>query len=313
MLLCVTPSPAIDRTARVPRLAFDTILRPTAVAALPGGKGINCGRAALRLGALVCTTGLAGGHAGRWLVEGLEREGLSPRFVDVVPETRTTYVTVDERGRSVMVYEPAAALTPGDLDRLLLLLRDELLPGSRRVVLAGSLPPGVGEDGVGRLVAACREASVPVLVDTGGAALRAAVEARPDLVKVSLAEAVAAGFGGSGGAPGAAQALAAAGVGLAIVTDGPRGASAATTGSSWSVEVPRLVATNAVGSGDAFNAGLCVALDAGATVEEALAMGAAAGTANVEAMTAGMVDERRVNELLPRIVVRRMTSRQTRR
>lgn len=313
MLLCVTPSPAIDRTARVPRLAFGEMLRPVEVVALAGGKGVNCARAARHLGALVVCTGLAGGHAGRWLVEELEREGLSPRFVEVGPETRTTYVAVDDRGRSVMIYEPAAALGADDLARLESLLREELLPISDQVAICGSLPPGLAADAGARLVRVAREASVTVLVDTGGEALRSALSAGPDIVKISGEEALGAGYG-VGGSPAAgtsasARALVAAGAALAVVTDGPRGAAAATATAAWSVEAPRIRATNAVGSGDAFNAGLLTALASGAGVEAALARGTAAGAANAEGLAAGKLDAARVDELEVGVRIRRLAGR----
>ena len=104
-LLCITPSPAIDRTAHVGRIVHGEILRPIELVALPGGKGVNAARAAARLGGRVMTTGIAGGHAGRWIVESLAAEGLDPHWAPAEAESRTTYVTVDHAGTSVIVYE----------------------------------------------------------------------------------------------------------------------------------------------------------------------------------------------------------------
>jgi 1-phosphofructokinase family hexose kinase len=300
-LLCVTPAPAIDRTARVARLSFDTILRPSEVVALAGGKGVNVARAAHRLGARVTTTGLAGGHAGRWLLEQLRAEGLDPSFVETASETRTTYVTVDDDGRSVIVYEPHPPVTAADFDRLLERLND-LLRTTERVVVSGSLPPGSPADGYARVVRVCHESGRPCLVDVGGDALRSALEAAPDVVKVSLDEAVAAGF--TGDAPSLTEALARAGAGLAVVTDGARGASATSGRTTWLVPTPPVTAINAVGSGDAFSAGLTVALLEGADVEAALALGSASGAANAETLVAGTLDPDRARALAAQIRVR---------
>ena len=49
----------------------------------------------------------------------------------------------------------------------------------------------------------------------------------------------------------------------------------------------RIQAVSAVGSGDAFSAGLAVGLAADRTFAEALAMGSAAGTANAQSLGAG--------------------------
>jgi tagatose 6-phosphate kinase len=300
-LLCVTPAPAIDRTVRVARLSWNRILRPTEVVAQAGGKGVNVARVAHRLGVDVTTTGYAGGHAGRWLVEQLRVEGLAPDFVEVGPETRTTYVTVDDRGRSAIVYEPHAPLTEADFDRLVDQI-ERLIPDADRVVVAGSLPPGLPPDGYARLVHVCRAAGTPCLVDVGGAALRSALTAEPDVVKVSADEARDAGFAGN--AVSLARALGDAGARLAVVTDGRRGAGASSGSTAWRVKVPVVDAVNAVGSGDAFSAGLSVALLEGAEIEAALAMGAASGVANAETLAAGTMDPDRARALAAQIRVR---------
>jgi tagatose 6-phosphate kinase len=183
-ILCVTPSPAVDRTARVQRLVLGQPLRPREVVALAGGKGVNAARAAARMGSRVVTTGIAGGHAGRWLVDALAREGLEPRFAGAAAETRTTYVTVDAGGRSVLVYEPGVPATRAEFDAFLALLEDELLPRAAWVILAGGMPAGVGPAAAAELVAACRRAGRPVLLDSSGASLASGVDAGPDLVKV---------------------------------------------------------------------------------------------------------------------------------
>jgi fructose-1-phosphate kinase PfkB-like protein len=155
-------------------------------------------------------------------------------------------------------------------------------------------------DGYAKLIAACHEAGRPVLVDVGGETLRRGLVAGPDIVKVSAAEARAAGFAGSTIAM--ARAIVAEGAALAVVTDAARGAAAAGPDRSWRVTAPRIRSINSVGSGDAFAAGLSVALTRGAGIEEALA--AAAGAANAEALAAGMINRERVEELVTRVQVR---------
>jgi fructose-1-phosphate kinase PfkB-like protein len=120
---------------------------------------------------------------------------------------------------------------------------------------------------------------------------------------VGTGEAAGAGFAGD--PAGQAGAIVAAGAALAVITDGPRPVAAASrTGERWEVLVPPVEALNAVGSGDAFDAGLCLALLGGAPVAAGLAAGVAAGTANAEAFGAGMVDAARVATIRARVVVR---------
>ncbi len=199
MILCVTLNPAIDRTARVERIKYSEVLRPRDVLILPGGKGVNVARSAARLGAIVLTTGIVAGHAGRWFLERLSAEGLNPRFVEsAVPEaeTRTTYTVVDFTGHTVLVYEPSPPVGSVAAGALLDLLRRELLGTARFVAVCGSVPQDVPISIIAEIVRLCRDAGRFCLVDTSGQALRSALEARPDAVKISFAEAeeVLAGF-----------------------------------------------------------------------------------------------------------------------
>ncbi len=207
-LLCITPAPAIDRTARVERIVHDTVLRPLELHALPGGKGVNAARAAVALGGRVITTGIAGGHAGRWLVETLSAEGLEPHWSFAKAEARTTYVIVDDTGESILLYERPARATPDEFSSFLRLLEERLLPASAMAVVAGSIPAGLEPSGHGAIVEVCRSVGVPLLVDASGQGLVAALAAGPDIVKIGLDEAVEAGVIAAGASAGdAADAL----------------------------------------------------------------------------------------------------------
>lgn len=290
-LLCITPGPAIDRTAHVERIVHGELLRPIELVAVPGGKGVNAARAAARLGGQVMTTGIAGGHAGRWIVETLAAEGLDPHFSTAKAESRTTYVTVDQTGDSVVVYERPGPATEEEFEAFLRLLEDELLPRCGRAIVAGSIPTGLDPSHHAAIVEACRRAARPLLVDAAGAGLRAALAARPDVVKIGLLEVVEAGIAEPGSTSlQAANALVERGAILAIVTDGPREVAAADAERGWRIAVPRVEVVNPVGSGDSFNAGFSLALLDGQPLEAALARGVAAGTANALALSGGIPD-----------------------
>lgn len=273
------------------RIADGEVLRPIELHVLPGGKGVNAARAAVALGGRVITTGIAGGHTGRWLVEALSAEGLEPHWSFAKAESRTTYVTVDRDGRSVLVYERPAVATEDEFANFLRLLEERLLPTSARAIVAGSIPTGVTAGGHAAIVETCRRASVPLLVDASGPGLLAALEGSPDIVKIGRAEAVEAGIVVDG-APSSevAGALVARGARLAVVTDGPADVVAADATALWRLTAPRIDAVNPVGSGDAFNAAMSLALMEGADIAAGLRKGVAAGAANALTMSAGSID-----------------------
>lgn len=297
-LLCITPAPAIDRTAHVDAITLGELLRPRELVVLPGGKGVNAARAARRLGGRVLTTGVAGGHAGRWITEALEAEGLDPHWSFASAESRTTYVTVDAVGAAVIVYERPAPATAEEFDTFLRLLEDELLPGCARAIVAGSIPAGIEAGGHAAIVDVCHRAGRPLLVDASDAGLVAALKAGPDVVKIGRTEAIEAGLvDASFGAVEAAMALTDRGAGLAVVTDGGREVGAADHDHTWRLSVPRVEVVNAVGSGDSFNAAMSLALMAGADVATALVRGVAAGAANTLSLGAAMLDPAVAREL----------------
>ncbi len=258
---------------------------------LPGGKGVNAARAAVALGGRVITTGVAGGHSGRWLVEALSAEGLEPHWSFAKAESRTTYVTVDGEGAAVLVYERPAPATDDEFGAFLRLLEERLLPACTRAVVAGSIPSGLEVSGHGAIVEVCRRADVPLLVDASGHGLVAALEAAPDIVKIGRVEAIEAGIvEGAATSEEAAVAVADRGARLAVVTDGAADVVAVDATTIWRLNVPRVNAINPVGSGDSFNAAMSLALMHDDDVGDALRKGVAAGSANALTISAASID-----------------------
>jgi len=274
------------------------VLRPVELVALPGGKGVNAARAAVHLGGRVITTGIAGGHAGRWIVESLAAEGLEPHWSFAKAESRTTYVTIDSEGQSVIVYERPGPATDDEFASFLRLLEEKLLPLCGRAIVAGSIPAGIDARGHAAIVEVCRRAGRPLLVDASGAGLVTALDAEPDIVKIGRVEAVEVGLADTdASAVETAAALVDHGARLAIVTDGAREVAAADHEHIWRAGVPSVRAVNAVGSGDSFNAALSLALMRGAGIATALAKGVAAGSANALTLSAAHLDSNMASAL----------------
>ena len=172
------------------------------------------------------------------------------------------------------------------------------------LVCSGSLPPGSPDDGYARL-ARGRFA----VVDAGGAALGAALEAGPAVVTPNLAEAEGLLHGRAdeavetspdarGHAEAAASALVSAGARAAVVTAAAAGAAVAADGVVTWLAAPRVSVVNPIGAGDVFTAALAAALEAGEDVVTAARRGVAAAAASVEVGRAGELDARRMAELL---------------
>jgi 1-phosphofructokinase family hexose kinase len=313
-VLCVAANPSIDRLVEVERFEIGRIHRPDAVRAVAGGKGLNVARAAARLGADVTACALLAGHAGRWIAEELERAGVAGRHAWTTGETRTCVsILARADGSLTEVYEPGGEVDGGAWAAFLGVVEAALRAEPDIVTISGSLPAGVGPDGVARIVAASRAAGVPVVVDTHGEPLRLALSASPDVVKVNIDEASAL-VGGGATDDGATDDDAAAGVAAdrlcelgaasAIVTLGPRGAVTVTERhDGLRLAGPPVVGAYPVGSGDAFLAGLAVARAAGSPWTDSLRLAGAAGAANALMAGAGDLDPAVVRDLVDQILV----------
>lgn len=307
-IVFVAANPSIDRFIAVDEITPGTIHRPEFVLAVPGGKGLNAARAAFSLGGDVTAVGIVGGRAGEWISDRLAGLGLSATLVGDVSghETRACLSVLDRStGRLTEFYEAGEGIGPHVWPMLEEAIDGELGRGTAgAIVCSGSLPVGAPTDGYARIVRMAQKRSIRTVVDCHGPALLAALEARPSVVKVNAIEAAEATGASSQDPLGAARALIALGATTAIVTIGSDGAIAHDAGSAWRLVMPGPPGLYPVGSGDAFIAGLALAMVRGASFVEAARLGVAAGTANAQVPGAGLLEAERIPELLQAVEVR---------
>ncbi len=311
-LLAVAPNPSVDRLLEVEELRHGQIHRPVAVTVVPGGKGFNVARSAAALGAPVTALGLLGGHAGRWIQEGLAAEGVTLMAAWRTGETRTCTSILDRSDESMTeLYESGDPILRAEWDALITALVDGLSDEDIGLVtVSGSLPPGAPDDGLAQIVQVAKSAGKKVAVDGHGPTLVRALGARPWLVKVNVDEARAAldAFAPATreAAPprtplsgeDAVRGLVAAGADVAIVTAGDAGSVASTEDGSLIWVRPPIRGRYPVGSGDALLAGFAVAVLRGDDLRRAVLRGTAAAAASALVPGAGRLDPAAVDRLL---------------
>lgn len=163
-----------------------------------------------------------------WWGAQLEERGIGSRVVvvDDPYRTRASVAVVDDQGAATVLNEAGAAPPPQVWRALSGLVLEQLEhpadPGSRHVLaLCGSLPEGLAPAAVGALVAEAGRRWAAVVVDGSGAALEAALPARPAVVKPNQAEAAATT--GEVDPVASARALVAAGARAALISCGADG------------------------------------------------------------------------------------------
>ncbi|GAA4873176.1 1-phosphofructokinase family hexose kinase [Saccharopolyspora cebuensis] len=288
MITTVTANLALDVTYRLDRLTPDRVHRARSVRQRAGGKGVNVARVLRRLGYETRVVGLVGGATGEAIRADLDAAGLPHELVEIGGESRRTVALVSDDGQATLINEPGPGVADREWAELGEVVR-RVGGRSAAVVFAGSLPPGVADDGYARLIARVGARGVPTVLDTSGAALRRGVAARPDVVKPNAEE--LAELTGAVGPREGARVLRDLGAGSAVVSLGGAGLLAVTDAGSWRAEPSRQVSGNPTGAGDAVVAALAGGLVTRAPWPDRLREAVAASAAAVAAPVAGDLDE----------------------
>lgn len=311
MLLCITPNPAIERTWVIPGLRLGEVFHVQEQVVLASGKGVNVARAAKILGAEVLCIGFLGGNSGRLLQDLAEREGLKGEWIWIEGETRAAVALVDplDEGDATLISEAGPIITLFDWERLeTAILRNA--EHTELICFSGSFSPGTPFERFGVLIRQLQKAGKSVWVDCGGEGLVAALDAGAVGVKVNTSEAsVLVGFSirEVDEAIRAGMVLRRQGAQIAVITMGEKGAVFSSQSGNWLAIPPRVRRVSSVGSGDAFLAGLMVALNKKMHPQEALCYAAAAGAANAQSLGGGVMQKEHFCAALSQVIVRQIS------
>jgi tagatose 6-phosphate kinase len=310
VIVCVAANPSIDKLFEVERVVLGDIHRPLGFVQTAGGKGFNAARAAHRLGAQVRVAAILRGHAGRWLEETLQAEGIGGAFVWAHGENRSSLSVADREARTLTEFYEHGPDTPVAVWSEFVHAASRLFQPGSWLTISGSMPRGLPPNGYRDLVAEARAAGMRVALDAEGEALRLALEAGPEIVKVNVGEAVGLLEMPAGDRDDALAACAklrelAGGAGHAgIVTRGADGVTVAAPDGGGYEGVLFERGRYPVGSGDAFLAGLVVGLDRDEPWPAALRLALGAAAANAELPGAGVLDVARADALTARANIR---------
>lgn len=291
MIVTLTANPSLDRT-----IVLDAPLEPGAVQTAlsqredAGGKGINVARVVAAAGIdAVAVLPLAADDPFDTALHGA---GVPARRVPVTGHARANVTITDAAGTTTKLNLPGATLGTAEAAAVVEAVV-AATEGARWLVLAGSLPPGVGDDFYVDVVLAVRaahgQAAPLIAVDTSGPALRAVVErALPDLIKPNDEElAELAGVELPAGDLAAAVIAVAHSIvpeksRAALITLGADGAVLVDADGAWIGMPPRIRVVSTVGAGDSSLAGYLIAETEGAgpdaRLERAIRYGSAAAS-----------------------------------
>lgn len=285
MIVTLTLNPSLDRTIVVDRLVPGAVLRTSEPTLEPGGKGVNLTRALSSNGIPSVAILPVGGREGAELMDLLDAAAVDFRSTAVAGRTRSNISVVDQHGAVTKLNEPGFALDDREVLDLTELVSTSTMAGDW-VVISGSVPPGFTGRQLSSLTSRLMARGIHLAVDTSGDALRAAIDAKPRLVKPNreeLEEIAGTTLECISDVIEAATAVRDRGVELVLVSLGADGAVLVGPGGvlvgTSTVEYPR----STVGAGDCFLAGFLSQFSVDETdiekaMLEALAWGAAAAS-----------------------------------
>lgn len=250
-----------------------------------GGQGVWQARMVRALGTEVTLCAGFAGETGKVLQHLIRDEGFSLVAVERREGYGAAYIHDRRRGRRQVITDTKGdSLSRHDLDKLYgLTLREA--NGSDVVLLSGPAGSGVvPADVYRRLAADLHSCRCRVMVDLIGERLDAALKGGVDIVKVSHEELLADGRISSVDTReivSAMHAIRSAGAKIVVVTRAEQGLLLLDDEGVRQVVAPAMQVEDATGAGDSFTAATAAVLAQGSGIDEAAALGAAAGALNV--------------------------------
>ncbi len=286
-IVTLTLNPALDVSLTTDTVVPTHKLRTSRPRYQPGGGGINVSRVCRRLDeptvAVVLLGGPSGDRMGRLLGEELEAGEF--QIVPIAADTRESISVISKSsGKQYRFVMPGPELSQAEVEAAInaTVQQATIAPGSL-VVVSGSLPPGVDPMFISDLVE--RLPGVPVIVDSSGPALGAALRSGAALVKPSARE--LASIAGreleteADIVEAAQQVMAESSVATIVVSIGPGGAVVVTGDEMHRLRAPTVKVRSAVGAGDSMVAGIACGMRRGLSTVDAVRLGVASGTAAV--------------------------------
>ncbi|TCS35877.1 1-phosphofructokinase [Reinekea marinisedimentorum] len=299
-VLTVTLNPALDLTVSLSTLHAGEVNKAQAGSLRAAGKGINVAAVLKDLDHTVTATGFLGENNHAQFQDFCEQKAVDNRFLFIPGATRINVKISEVGGRVTDVNLPGLNV-PASYWQL---LKDNLVPLAKQcsaVVLAGSLPPGLQQNAYAELIHLLKDCDVPVVVDTSGEALLAAVAAKPALIKPNVHELEV--FTGQPVTNqqqllAAGKKLIADGIANVVISDGEKGCYWLTENRIVKAVPPLMDVVSTVGAGDSLVAGLTHCLVNKTALPEGLQLACAVSAHAVEQVGVGILSAERLQQIL---------------
>jgi 1-phosphofructokinase family hexose kinase len=180
--LVVALNPSIDAEWRVTDVLWEEKNNVISERRWAGGKGINVARWLKYLGGKPQLLLPLGGSSGTEIAGYLRQEKISTRVLSLSEATRVNVIVTTSAGRQVRFNPLGPKFSAREWRGFLRAFQVEL-KRTNLLILSGSLPRGLFPNVYSKLIRLAHRAGVRTLLDCDGTPFKAAVSARPFLVK----------------------------------------------------------------------------------------------------------------------------------
>lgn len=281
-IVTITFNPCVDKSTTVPSITPEIKMHCTEPKFEPGGGGINVARALKKLGGEALAIYPSGGYSGKFLNSLLRNEGVKTAVIETKIHTRENMIVLEtSTNQQYRFGMPGSPVAEADWKKCLLCV--EKLDELDFIVASGSLPPGVPIDVYARLARIAKIKNAKFVVDTGGEALKYALQEGVYLAKPNLKE--LGSFMGNENITiqdlyeSGNKILAHGKIHSLVVSLGSQGAVLITAPQLFHVIPPSIDIKSTVGAGDSMVAGIVQSVSNGKSLLEAVQYGVACGTA----------------------------------
>lgn len=305
-ILCVGLNPAFQKVYYFKNFIPGSVNRAYKVSELASGKGLNVGRILHLIKKPIMNTGFLGGETGDFIKHELTREQIPNNFVATKNKTRTcTTIVIDNSSQQTELVEEGNEVDENEVKEFYKVY-EKLVQDSGIAVIAGTAPPGVPVDIYYHLIKIAHSCGVPVILDSQKLFLLNALRMKPLVIKPNLKEletAVGRSLSNEENIWKAVDEIRNHGIECVVISNEDKATFVAFDTKRYKIIPPKIEPINAIGSGDAFAAGIASVLIEERDYLKAAVFGTACGSASTLTPLPGFVVHEEIELLMDEIRV----------
>jgi 1-phosphofructokinase family hexose kinase len=303
MILIISLNLAIDKVLYVDELKIFSENRVKLISSLPGGKGVNVARCLKSFGKVSYVSGFIGGYNGKYIEDGLKKEGIYYILQEIEFENRVCNIIVDKFKNITEVYE----IGPEINEQAFICLLEKIKfrkESFQYIIISGSIPRGIKDQDFLKFIDIFKDRKI--FLDIHGDFLLKILENYEIFfLKINEKEFINTFKDEKENIFESLKNIYKKyKIFLFVITLGDKGAIFAYKDKIYKIfSKMNVLKINPVGAGDAFMGGFVYGIDEGMNIFDALKYGISASISNVTLYEGGKVNIEIFDEILKNIII----------